>query len=136
MEGAFTLAADLPRGFGDRRASMLEAGPALLSDWIIGLTHSDARNLHTRLSLSQPPRAESGRGVLTLPSGRLEDGTRTYETHRFSLVPSRRQLTLRLAHQRPFAGGDFVISVHRTKNQGHARGPSRVLAGIAWRRSF
>ena len=136
MEGAFTLAADLPRGFGERRASILEAGPALLSDWTIGLTHSDSRNLHTRVSLSQAPRAETGRGVLTLPSGRLEDGTRTYETHRFSLVPSRRQLTLRLAHQRPFVGGDVVVSVHRTKNRGHTQGPSRVVAGIAWRRSF
>ena len=136
MEGAFTLAADLPRGFGERRASILEAGPALLSDWTIGLAHSDSRNLHTRLSLSQAPRAETGRGVLTLPSGRLEDGTRTYETHRFSLVPSRRQLTLRLAHQRPFVGGDVVVSVHRTRNRGHTQGPSRVVAGIAWRRSF
>ena len=136
MEGAFTLAADLPRGLGERRTSLLEAGPALLSDWIIGVTHSDSRDLHTRLSLSQPPRAETGRGLLTLPSGRLEDGTRTYETHRFSLVPSRRQLTLRLAHQRPLAGGDVVFSVHRTKNQGHSRGPSRVVAGVAWRRSF
>ena len=136
MEGAFTLAADLPRGFGERRTSILEAGPTLLSDWTIGLAHSDSRNLHTRLSLSQPPRAETGRGVLTLPSGRLEDGTRTYEIHRFSLVPSRRQLTLRLAHQRPFAGGDVVVSVHRTRNRGHSRGPSRVVAGIAWRMSF
>ena len=136
MEGAFTLAADLPRGFGERRASILEAGPTLLSDWTIGLTHSDSRNLHTRLSLSQPPRAETGRGVLTLPSGRLEDGTRTYETHRLSLVPSRRQLTLRLAHQRPFAGGDVVVSVHRTRNRGHSQAPSRVVAGVAWRKSF
>ena len=136
MEGAFTLAADLSRGLGERRTSLIEAGPALLSDWIIGVTHSDSRDLHTRLSLSQPPRAETGRGLLTLPSGRLEDGTRTYETHRFSLVPSRRQITLRLAHQRPLAGGDVVFSVHRTKNQGHFRVPSRVVAGVAWRRSF
>ena len=136
MEGAFTLAADMPRVLSERRTSMLEAGPALLSDWVIGVTHSDSRDLHTRLSLSQPPRAETGRGLLTIPSGRLEDGTRTYETHRFSLVPSRRQLTLRLAHQRPLAGGDVVLSVHRTKNQGHSRGPSRVVAGVAWRRSF
>lgn len=136
MEGAFTLAADLPRGFGERRTSLLEAGPALLSDWTIGLAHSDSRNLHTRLSLSQPPRAETGRGVLTLPSGRLEDGTRTYEIHHLSLVPSRRQLTLRLAHQRPFAGGDVVVSVHRTRNRGHSQAPSRVVAGVAWRMNF
>ena len=135
MQGTLTLAADLPRGLGERSASMLDAGPALLSDWSIGLTHV-SRDLHTRLSLSQPPRAETGRGALTLPSGRREDGTRTYETHRFSLVPSRRQLTLRLAHQRPFAGGDVVISMHRTKNVGHSSTPSRLVAGIAWRRSF
>ena len=135
MQGTLTLAADLPRGFGERSASMLDAGPALLSDWSIGLTHA-SRDLYTRLSLSQPPRAEIGRGALTVPSGRQEDGTRTYETHRFSLVPSRRQLTLRLAHQRPFVGGDFVVSMHRTKNVGHSSTPSRFVAGIAWRRSF
>ena len=135
MQGTLTLAADLPRGFGERSASMLDAGPAILSDWSIGLTHA-SRDLHTRLSLSQPPRAETGRGSLTLPTGRREDGTRTYEIHRFSLVPSRRQLTLRLAHQRPLAGGDVVVSVHRTKNAGHSSTPSRLVTGIAWRRSF
>ena len=135
MQGTLTLAADLPRGFGEKSASMLDAGPAILSDWSIGLAHA-SRDLHTRLSLSQPPRAETGRGALTLPIGRREDGTRTYETHRFSLVPSRRQLTLRLAHQRPLAGGDVLVSVHRTKNAGHSSTPSRFVTGIAWRRSF
>ena len=135
MQGTLTLAADLPRGLGERSASMLDAGPAILSDWSIGLTHV-SRDLHTRLSLSQPPRAETGRGALTLPSGRREDGTRTWEIHRFSLVPSRRQLTLRLTHQRPLAGGDVVISMHRTKNVSHASTPSRFVTGIAWRRSF
>ena len=135
MRGELTLTADLPRGLGERPSSMLVAGPALLSDWSIGLSHA-SRNLHTRLSLSQPPRAETGHGALTLPSGRREDGTRTYRTHRISLVPSRRQLTLRLEHQRPFAGGDVVVSVHRTKNRGHSVAPSRYVAGIAWRRTF
>jgi len=135
MQGTLTLAADLPRGLGEKSASMLDAGPAILSDWSIGLTHA-SRDLHTRLSLSQPLRAETGHGALTLPTGRREDGTRIYETHRFSLVPSRRQLTLRLAHQRPLAGGDVVVSMHRTKNAGHSSTPSRFVTGIAWRRSF
>ena len=136
MEGAFTLAADLPRAFGERRASMLEAGPALLSDWTIGVTHRTPLHRYTRLSISQPPRAETGYGVLTLPSGQREDGTRTYRTHRFSLVPPRRELTLRLAHQRPFAGGDLVFSLLRTRNQGHSLGPKRHIAGVAWRLNF
>ena len=135
MGGTFTLAADLPRGFGARRASMFEAGPALLSDWSFRVTHA-WRDAHTHLSLSQPPRAETGYGRFVLPSGRLEDGTRLYETHRFSLVPSRRELTLRLAHQRPFLGGDVVLSALRTANPGHARASSRHLAGLAWRLSF
>ena len=135
MEGTFTLAADLPRGSGEHPDSMLEAGPALLSDWSIGVTH-DQRNLHTRLSLSQPPRAETGYARLTLPDGRRGDGTPVNETRRFSLVPPRRQLTLKLAHQRPFAGGDVVVSVLRTENRGHTRAPRRYVGGIAWRRSF
>ena len=135
MGGTFTLAADLPRGFGARRASMFEAGPALLSDWSFRVTHA-WRDAYTHLSLSQPPRAETGYGRFVLPSGRLEDGTRLYETHRFSLVPSRRELTLRLAHQRPFLGGDVVVSALRTANPGHARASARHLAGIAWRWSF
>ena len=135
MRGTFTLAADLPRGFGVRRASMFEAGPALLSDWSFRVTHA-WRDVHTHLSLSQAPRAETGYGRLVLPSGRLEDGTRLYEPHRFSLVPSRRELTLRLAHQRSFLGGDVVLSALRTANPGHVRASARHLAGIAWRRSF
>ena len=135
MEGTFTLAADLPRGSGEHPDSMLEAGPALLSDWSIGVTH-DQRDLHTRLSLSQPPRAETGYARLTLPGGRRGDGTPVNETRRFSLVPPRRQLTLKLAHQRPFAGGDVVVSVLRTENRGHTRAPRRYVGGIAWRRSF
>ena len=134
MEGAFTLAADLPRGFGEHRGSMPEAGPVLLSDWSIGVAH-DSRDLHTRLSLSQPPRAETGYARLSRPGGE-GDGAPLYETRRFSLVPPRRQLTLELVHQRPFAGGDVVVSVLRTENRGHAPAPRRYVAGIAWRRNF
>ena len=135
LDGSLTLAADVPRGFGVRRASMLEAGAALLSDWNLGVTHS-RRGRRTRLSLSQPPRAESGRGRLVVPSGRREDRTRLYETHRFSLVPSHRQITLRLSHQRPLLGGDLVVSAHRTRHPGHAATPARHGAGVAWRRKF
>ena len=135
MRGTFVLAADLPRGFGKRQASPLEAGPALLSDWSIGVTHA-ARNLHTRLALSQPPHAETGHGTLTLPSGRFQNLKRSHETHRFSLVPPRRQLTLRLSHQRPLAGGDVVISLLRTQKQSHTQARRRYVAGIAWRKRF
>ena len=135
LHGTLALAADLPRGLGARRGSIFEAGPALLSDWSLALTHA-SRDRRTRLVLSQPPRAEAGHGRLTVPSGRLEDRSHLYETHRLSLVPSHRQLTLRLSHQRPLLGGDLVASAHRTENPGHARAGAHHGAGLAWRRSF
>ena len=74
MEGAFTLAADLPRGFGERRASILEAGPALLSDWTIGLAHSDSRDLHTACrSLNRPaPRPAAACSLSQRATGRRD----------------------------------------------------------------
>ena len=131
-DGSLTLAVDLPRGIGRTSPSLFEAGTTLLSEWSVGVAHSAGRG-RTRLSLAQPPRAEAGRGRLTLPSGRREDGTRVYETHRVSLVPARRELTLRLSHQRPLLGGDLVLSAHRTENRGHRPAPPEHGAGLAWR---
>lgn len=140
MQGTFVLAADLLRGAGKRRASSHETGPALLSDWSIGVTHAE-RNRHTRLSLSQPPHSETGDGTLGLPGERFQDAKSSdakssYEIHRFSFVPPRRRLALRLSHQRPFAGGDVVISLLSTQKRTHAPTRRRYVAGIAWRKSF
>ena len=133
--GEATLALDTPWGIGRSRGSMFEAGTVLLSSWTLGLTRTDD-DVRTRLSLSQPPRAEAGTGRLTYPSGRRLDGSWVYETRAFSLEPSRRERTLRLTHQRPLAGGDAVVSLLRTENLGHTSAPARHLLGFAWRRSF
>ena len=135
IEGSLTVAADLPRTLGTTTASHFAAGTSMISKWSVGLTraHGDGR---TRLSLTQPPRAESGHGRFTVSSGRREDGTRLYETHRASLVPSRRELTWRLAHQRPVGGGELVLSVHHTRSRGHRAARPEHGAGVAYRRSW
>ena len=133
LDSVLNLTADLPRGPGGRQGSIFEAGPSLLSDWSLGVAHHTSRDRRTRLALSQPPRAETGHGRLTAPVGRRYDRTRLYETHRLSLVPSHRQLTLRLSHQRPILGGDLVVSAHRTGNPGHRSSRSDNGAGLAYR---
>ena len=132
VDGSLTLAADLPQGLGAASPAIFEAGTTLLSQWSFGLTHASGKG-RTRLALAQPPRAEAGDGRFRIPSGRREDGTRLYETHRVSLVPSRRELTVRIAHQRPVLGGDLVLSVHRTENRGHRPAPPEHGAGLAYR---
>ena len=135
FDGRLTVVFDSPHGIGRPEESMFEAGPALLSSWTLGLarTGDDTR---TRLSLSQPPRAESGTGRLTYPIGRRLDGTHVHETRAFSLRPSRRTVTAGLVHRRPFAGGEAIVSVHRTENPGHAAGAAEHGGGIAWRLDF
>ena len=115
VDGSFTLAADLPHRLGASTPSLFAAGMSVLSEWSLGLTRTHLGAGRTRVSLAQPPRAEAGHGRFTLPSGRREDGTRLYASHRVSLVPSDRELTMRIARQRPVRGGDLVLSVRRTK---------------------
>ena len=132
LEGSLTLAADLPRGLGVSAPSLFTAGTTVLSEWRLGLTRTSGAT-RTRLSLAQPPRAEAGTGRFTVPGGRREDGARVYETHRVSLVPSHREVTLRIAHQRPVRSGELVLSVHRTENRGHRAARPVHGAGLAYR---
>ena len=135
LDGRLTVAVDSPQGVGRSEGSMFEAGPALLSSWTVGLTHT-GKDTRTRLSLSQPPRAESGTGRLSYPSGRQLDGTRIHETRTFSLRPSRRMVTANVTHRRPLAGGEMMVSVHRAEHPGHSAGPAVHGGGVAWRWAF
>ena len=49
LDGALTLAADMPRGFGACGGSIFEAGPALLSNWSLDVTR------RAQLPLTPPP---------------------------------------------------------------------------------
>ena len=135
LDGQVTLALDSPWGIGRPKGSMFQAGTALLSSWSVGLAGEGGAGL-TRLSVSQPPRAESGAGRLTIPVGRRLDGSHIHETRTFSLQPSRRTLTTSLVHRRPLARGEAALSLQYTANPGHTPNPSVYGAGIAWRLSF
>ena len=135
LDGRFTVAFDIPQGVGRSEGSMFEAGPVLLSSWTVGLAHN-GEDTRTRLAVSQPPRAESGTGRLTYPSGRRLDGTHVHESRTFSLRPSRRMVTTALTHRRPFTGGEVMVSVYRADNSGHTTGAPDHGGGIAWRLVF
>ena len=135
LDGRFTFAFDVPQGIGRSEGSMFEAGPALLSSWTLGLTHT-GEDVRTKLAVSQPPRAESGTGRLTYPSGRRLDGTHVLESRTFSLRPTRRMVTTALTHQRPFAAGEAMVIVYRADNQGHTAAAPDHGGGIAWRLVF
>ena len=136
VDGSLTLAADLPSQLWVEQPSIFDAGPTLLTDWSIGITRGTSDAGRTRLALSQPARAETGHARLTVPSGRIEDGTRLYRNDRVSLVPSHRELTLQLAHQRPFGRGELVLGVHRTENPGHRSGDPQHGVGFAFHRTW
>ena len=135
LDGQVTLALDSPWGIGRPKGSMFQAGTALLSSWGVGLAREGRAGL-TRLGVSQPTRAESGNGRLTIPVGRRLDGSHVYETRTFSLQPSRRTLTTSLVHRRPLARGEAAVSLQYTANPGHAQNPPVYGVGIAWRLSF
>ena len=135
LHGLITFAFDMPRGIGQSEGSMFTAGPALLSSWRIGLAHNGG-DTRTRLTVSQPPRAESGTGRLTYPSGRRVDGTHIHESRTFSLRPTRRMVTTALTHRRPFAGGEAVAMLYHARHPGHTTAEPDHGGGIAWRLAF
>ena len=132
LAGSATLALDLPRGPGTRSRSMFEAGPTLLSSWRLELERRDGEG-RSRLTLSQPARVEAGTGHLRFPTGRRVDGTRMFGHVAFPLRPSSRTLIARWSHRRPMGPGEGIVSLFRSRNPGHARGPDDFGAGVAWR---
>ena len=58
----------------------------------------------TRISLSQPLRAESGEGTFTYRPG-LKDGARVYGLTAVSLAPEGRALEVALTHETPIGRG-------------------------------
>jgi len=130
-----TVAVDAP-GAGAR---MIEATPALLSAWEAALVQrtETLKGAHTvRIAVEQPLRAESGRAVLTVPNGRTKTGETTYAHHTFGLSPSRRELRMKAAYQRPLPLGEAIVHATVAISPGHAPGAPETLVGAAWRWKF
>ena len=121
---------DYPRG------ALFKAGGSVYSSASIALERRGRGSL-TRLSLSQPLRAETGNGVLRYPIGRTRQGDWLYASHRFSLAPASRELRFGLRHHRPLPfGGNFALELAHALNAGHIAGRRRVQAGMSYHLSW
>ena len=117
---------DYPRG------AMFNATGSLYSAASLALEHRGRGSL-TRLSLSQPLRAETGAGVLRYPVGRTRQGDWLYASHRFSLAPGARELRFGLRHHRPLPlGGKFALELAHAHNAGHIAGRRRAQASMSY----
>ena len=117
---------DYPRG------ALFKAGGSLYSSASIALERRERGSL-TRLSLSQPLRAETGNGVLRYPVGRTRQGDWLYASHRFSLAPAARELRFGLRHHRPLPlGGKFALELAHALNAGHIAGRRRAQASMSY----
>ena len=117
---------DYPRG------ALFKAGGSLYSSASIALERRERGSL-TRLSLSQPLRAETGSGVLRYPVGRTRQGDWLYASHRFSLAPAARELRFGLRHHRPLPlGGKFALELAHAHNAGHIAGRRRAQASMSY----
>ena len=121
---------DYPRG------ALFKAGGSLYSSASIALERRERGSL-TRLSLSQPLRAETGNGVLRYPVGRTRQGDRLYASHRFSLAPAARELRFGLRHHRSLSlGGKFALELAHAHNAGHIAGRRRAQASLSYHLSW
>ena len=121
---------DYPRG------ALFKAGGSLYSSAAIAIERRKRGSL-TRLSLSQPLRAETGAGVLRYPVGRTRQGDWLYASHRFSLAPAARELRFGLRHHRPLPlGGKFALELAHALNAGHIAGRRRAQASMSYHLSW
>ena len=121
---------DYPRG------ALFKASGSLYSSASIAIERRGRGSL-TRLSLSQPLRAETGAGVLRYPVGRTRQGDWLYASHRFSLAPAARELRFGLRHQGHLPlGGKFALELAHALNAGHIAGRQRAQASLSYHLSW
>ena len=130
LELDWTLAAGRAEHSGD---AMVQVSPALYTAGSVSLVHEDADGSRTRLTLSQPLRAETGGGELTVPTGRTQEGERTYRTVSFDQSPGVRELRMSVRHDRELGGGKLAVELGVAANAGHVEGRERVFAGLGYR---
>lgn len=112
--------------------SMLDVNTHLLSTWEVGLEREFGEiGTWSRFSLSQPIRAEVGKGRFSFLSG-LKDGKPVYNEQVFSLAPESRELELAWTLEAPLALGRGVLEIAHSLNAGHEPGRERSRAGLAW----
>ena len=119
-----------------RPGTMLDVDPYAMSAWDIGLERG-IRGWQTwsRISLSQPLRAETGKGSLTYLAG-LKDGAPFYDHATVPLEPRGRELELAVTHEAPIGWGRGIVEVAYSLDFLHEPGRANTRIGFAYRLSF
>lgn len=128
LSGTLALAnVDLPSG------AMLDVEPHLMSTWNVALERG-VRGVGqwSRLSLTQPLRAETGKGTLTYLAG-LKGGAPAYHHATAPLAPQGREVELAFTHETPIGPGRAVLRIARSFDFLHQRGRSASSIGFAYR---
>ncbi len=118
---------DLPSG------AMLDVEPHLMSTWDIAVERG-VRGVGkwSRLSLTQPLRAETGNGTLTYLAG-LKNGAPAYDRASAPLAPQGREVELAFTHETPIGPGRAVLRIAHSFNFLHQPGRSDSSIGFAYR---
>ena len=124
-----TLAGGRPR-YGN--GAMFSAGSALYTSARIAVERWTEEAV-TRLSLSQPLRAETGEGTFRLPVGRTPEGEHVYAEHRVGLPPEGREVRMALERVQQWGPGTLGLEAGWTHEAGHTPGESDWRVGAAWR---
>ena len=97
--------------------------------------HEDGSAL--RVSLSQPLRVESGRALLSLPSGRTTAGAVIRSTLASDVEPGGRQVDLAVHWQQPLALGALRLGATLSHNPGHRENADAELVLLSgWQHRF
>ena len=124
-----TLAGGRPR-YGN--GAMFSAGSALYTSARVAVERWTEKAV-TRLSLSQPLRAETGEGTFRLPVGRTPEGEHVYAEHRVGLPPEGREVRMALERVQQWGPGTLGLEAGWTHEAGHTPGESDWRVGAAWR---
>ena len=111
---------------------MFSAGSALYTSARVAVERRTGDAV-TRLSLSQPLRAETGEGTFRLPVGRTPEGAHVYAEHRVELSPEGREVRMALERAQRWGPGKLGLEAEWTHEAGHTPGEDDWRVGAAWR---
>ena len=112
---------------------MLDIDAHVMSAWDVGVEHGKrGRDTWSRIALSQPLRAETGKATLSYLSG-LERGAPVYDQATVPLAPEGREIELALTHETPVGDGRGVVEIAHSWDTGHEPGETYSRIGIAYR---
>ena len=87
----------------------------------------------TGVTVEQPLRAEAGTGTFRVENGIIENGRRLVDTHRISLRPDAREISVTLRHDVETLDGSLALAVGGSMHAGHRAGATEGRVGVAYR---